>query len=223
MLSRELAEHALKPIDGTLNLDLWSDIVCPWCWIGKRRLELALDHAGLADRAQWRFHAYELGAREQKPQPVIGHLAQKYGVTLEEARAMTARVASLGAEVGLVMNMDRCISAPTYDAHRLVQWAQSQGAAPKLMEALHQAHFTQGLDVSDHGLLAGLAQQCGLNKVHAEDVLKSDAFADGVEADLQRAQDYEISGVPFTVVKDRWVVQGAQSVAVFEQALLKAA
>ena len=206
-----------------LTIDLWSDIVCPWCWIGKRRLERVLERTELSHRVQWRFHAFELGPRQQSPQPILEHLAQKYQVTLAEARAMTARVASLGAELGLTMNMDRCQSAATFDAHRLVQWAQTLGKAPALVEILHQAHFRDGLDVSDHGILRSLASQAGLDAAEAQRVLSTEAYGAEVEADLRKASSLEITGVPYTLVQGKWPVEGAQSLDVFEKALLEAA
>jgi len=162
-----------------------------------------------------------LGSRQQKPQPVLEHLAAKYGLSMEEAGQMTARVAGLGAELGLTMNMAGCISAPTYDAHRLLQWAQSLGQGPAMAEILHQTHFTRNLDVSDHGVLAAAAQEAGLDQALARGVLESQAFGKDVEQDLRRAADYEITGVPFTLIGGRWGVPGAQSVDVFAETLSK--
>lgn len=203
----------------SLTLDLWSDPVCPWCWIAKRRLERALAITGLAGRCRWHFHAYELGPRQGRPTPVLEHLAAKYSVSLEEARAMTARVAGLGAELGLVMDMERCLSAPTYDAHRLLQWAQTLDRAPGLAEGLHQAHFSRGLDLSDHAVLRQVAAAACLDAAGADQVLGGGAYGAEVDKDEERAAGYDISGVPFTVAQGRFAVPGAQSVAVFEKML----
>lgn len=203
-----------------LTLDVWSDVVCPWCWIAKRRVELALQRQGL--QAQWRFHAFELGPRSQARLPILQHLSQKYRLSLDETRAMTQRVQDLGTELGLDINPERQSTAATFDAHRLIQAAQIQGNAPALMERLHRAHFSEGLDVSDKAVLARLAAEAGLDPAQAQRVLQSDAYSAEVEADLRRAADYEIRGVPFTVFNGRYAVNGAQSVEAFEGVMKQA-
>jgi predicted DsbA family dithiol-disulfide isomerase len=196
-----------------LTIDLWSDIVCPWCWIGKHRLEKALDKLGV--QAEWKFHAYELGPRQQKRQPTLRHLAEKYRVSPEEARQMVQRVQDLGRELGIDINPDKQFTAPTFDGHRLVQAAQKAGLGPALMERLHRAHFSEGLDVGDKSVLRALAVEAGLDAAEAARVLDSDAYAKEVEEDEARAVSYEIGGVPFTVLNMRWAVGGAQPVEGF--------
>lgn len=208
------------PENSALTLDVWSDLVCPWCWIGKHRIQGALDAAGL--EARWRFHAYELGERQQKRQPTLEHLAKKYGVSLSEGRRMMGRVQALGAELGLVIDPDKQRTAPTFDAHRLVQAAQAQGDARALVERLHRAHFSEGLDLGDRGLLRTLAAEVGMDADEAGRMLESGAYAAEVEQDEQRAADYGIRGVPFTLVNGRLAVDGAQSVEAFGEALRQA-
>ncbi|HTA17047.1 MAG TPA: DsbA family oxidoreductase [bacterium] len=208
------------PDTPALTIDLWSDLVCPWCWIGKHRIERALDAAGL--EAQWRFHAYELGPREQKRQPTLQHLAEKYGVSLAEGRQMIRRVQDLGTELGLDINPDKQQTAPTYDAHRLVQAAQAKGDARALVERLHRAHFSEGLDLGDRAVLKTLAKETGMDAAEAGRVLEGGAYAAEVEEDERRAVSYEIGGVPFTVVNGRLAVGGAQSVKAFGEVLHKA-
>lgn len=204
----------------TLTLDVWSDVVCPWCWIGKQRVSNALAAAGL--KAEWRFHAYELGERRQERQPTLAHLAEKYHVSPDEAREMVGRVQSLGAELGLDINPDRQQTAATFDAHRLMQAAQAAGRGEALMERLHRAHFSEGQDVSDHAVLQALAVEVGLDGAEARRVLASDAYAKEVEADEERAAAYDIGGVPFTVVNSHWAVGGAQSQEAFRQVFAEA-
>lgn len=201
----------------TLTLDVWSDVVCPWCWIGKQRVHNALAAAGL--KAEWRFHAYELGERRQERRPTLGHLAEKYHVSLDEAREMVGRVRSLGAELGLDINPDKQQTAATFDAHRLIQAA---GRGEALMERLHRAHFSEGQDVSDHAVLQTLAVEAGLDGAEARRVLAGDAYAKEVEADEERAVAYAIGGVPFTMVNSRWAVGGAQSEDAFRQVFAEA-
>ncbi len=203
-----------------LTLDIWSDVVCPWCWIAKKRLELAL--AELKLDAEWRFHAFELGPRQQARQPIVDHLAQKYRVSAEEARAMVGRVQGLGAELGIEISPEKQQTTGTFDAHRLVQAAQKAGLGAAMMERLHKAHFSEGLWVADKAVLAGLAQEAGLPRAEAERVLGTDAYAMEVEEDLQRAAAYEIRGVPFTVINLRYAVNGAQAVEAFKSVLQQA-
>ena len=209
------------PETPVLTLDVWSDPVCPWCWIGKHRLEQALEAEGL--QARWRFHAYELGERRQKRRPTLEHLSEKYGVSPAEARAMVRRVQDLGRELGLDINPDKQHTAPTYDAHRLVQAAQERdGDARALVERLHRAHFSEGLDLGDRGVLAKLAAESGMDSQEAARVLENGAWAKEVEQDEERAAQLEIGGVPFTVINGRRAVNGAQSVAAFAKALREA-
>jgi predicted DsbA family dithiol-disulfide isomerase len=208
------------PEHSALTIDLWSDLVCPWCWIGKHRIERALQAEGL--EARWIFHGYELGPREQKRQPTLAHLAEKYGVSVVEGRQMMSRVQGLGRELGLDMNPDKQQTAPTYDAHRLVQAAQAQGDARALVERLHRAHFSEGLDIGDRAVLRTLAEEAGMDGKEAVSVLESGAYGAEVDLDEQRASDYEIGGVPFTVVNGRLAVGGAQSSEAFGKVLRQA-
>ncbi len=203
-----------------ITLDLWSDIVCPWCWIGKHRLQRALESAGL--EARWRFRAYELGERSQERRPTLSHLAQKYGVSPDEARGMLGRVRDLGAELGLDINPDVQKTAPTFDAHRLVKAAEAAALGPQLMERLHRAHFSEGRDLGDRGELAALAAEAGLDLAAARRLLETDAYAADVEADEERAAAQAIGGVPFTVINGRFAVSGAQSVETFRKAFARA-
>lgn len=207
-----------------LNLDVWSDIVCPWCYVGEHRVRKALDALGVTD-VRWRFHSFELGPRQQARQPVAQMLAQKYRVPPAEARQMMARVQTLGAELGLDINPDKQYTAASFDAHRLVQAAQAQvedgSRALAVMDRLHRAYFSEGLDTSDHAVLAGLAAEAGMPKAEAERLLATNAYAQEVEEGERRAQAYEIRGVPFTVVADQWAASGAQPVEAFVAMLKK--
>jgi predicted DsbA family dithiol-disulfide isomerase len=203
-------------------IDLYSDVVCPWCWIGKHRLERALQEAGLSQDAQWRFRAYELGPRQQAPGSVAERLGEKYAAGPEEVRQMFARVESLGAELGLAFNFSKARAASSFDAHRLVKAAEKAGRAADLMERLHRAHFSDGQDISQAAVLESLASQAGLDTAEVRRVLDSDAYAKEVDEDEARAASYEIRGVPFTVLNGRLGIPGAQPVATFVQALKQA-
>jgi predicted DsbA family dithiol-disulfide isomerase len=205
-----------------VQIDLYSDVVCPWCWIGKHRLELALQEAGLSEGVEWRFHAYELGPRQQAPGTVAQHLGEKYQVGPGEVKQMLARVESLGPELGLHFDFAKARTAASFDAHRLVKAAEKAGKGADLMERLHRAHFSDGQDISDPAVLESLALQAGLDGAEARRVLSTDAYTKEVDEDEARAASYEIRGVPFTVINGRLGVPGAQPVATFVQALKQA-
>jgi predicted DsbA family dithiol-disulfide isomerase len=205
-----------------LTLDLWSDVVCPWCWIGKHRLEAAVKSLGLEGQVQLRFHAYELGGREKSGLGVHEHLVLKYGISRQEAVEMTDRVEKVGAELGLSFDFAKAHSAPTFDAHRLVQAAEAADKGPQMMERLHRAHFAEGKDVSDPATLRALALEVGLAASKVGEVLEGQAFAAEVEEAEERAVAYEIRGVPFTVMNGRLAVPGAQPVETFEKAIQQA-
>jgi predicted DsbA family dithiol-disulfide isomerase len=135
---------------------------------------------------------------------------------------MVGKVQGLGAELGIDINPDKQGTAQTFDAHRLVKAAESAGLGAQMVERLHRAHFTEGLDVGDKAVLRVLAGEAGMVPEKAAQVLDSDAYAREVEEDEQRARDYEISGVPFTVVNGRYAVGGAQSEKAFRKVLEEA-
>jgi predicted DsbA family dithiol-disulfide isomerase len=205
-----------------LQIDLYSDVVCPWCWIGKHRLEKAVEEAGLKDQVTWRFHAYELGARQQETGTVAQHLGEKYQISHGEVKQMLERVSSLGPELGLSFDFDKAKTAASFDAHRLVKAAEKEGRDRDLMERLHKAHFSDGQDVSDKAVLESLAVEAGMKAEEARRVLSTDAYAQEVEEDEARASSYEIRGVPFAVLNGRLGVPGAQPVATFVQAIKQA-
>jgi predicted DsbA family dithiol-disulfide isomerase len=205
-----------------LTIDLWSDPICPWCWIGKHRLEQALKQAGLEQHARWNFHAFELGPRDAAPAPVTDMLRKKYGGSAQDIRDMFKRVEDLGAELGLKFEFERSIAAPTFTAQRLVKAAAPSGRAGALLEAMHLAHFTKGLDLSDTSVLQALAVEAGLPAAETAAVLGGDAWTLEVEQDEERAAAYDISGVPFFVFQGRLALGGAQPVETFVKALEQA-
>lgn len=212
-------QPGLEPV---LDVQLWSDVVCPWCWIGEARLRLALQETGLASSTRITVRSYQLDPTARRGGGVIPMLAEKYGKTLDQAREMTEQVAELGAELGLEMNMDRAISAPTADAHQLIHLARRTGQDLELTQRLHRAHFTDGADVADHAVLVHAAGDVGLDEGAAEAALRSDAYAQDVVADRQEADRMGVRGVPFFVLVRRFALSGAQPVEAMVMAIEKA-
>jgi predicted DsbA family dithiol-disulfide isomerase len=214
-----------------MTVEVWSDVVCPWCYIGKRRLEAAL--AGFEHRNDvqvvWRsFQLDPTTPRSTDPgggQDIATFLGERYGGGREAGLAMNQRVTDIAAGDGLEYQLDRAVRSNTVDAHRLLHLALEQGGPDlqdRLKEQLMSAYFTQGLAIDDHPTLRRIAVTAGLDPADVDEVLGSDRFADEVRADVAQAQAFGANGVPFTVVDRRYGLSGAQPVELFEQALRRA-
>jgi len=221
------------PSTAPLTVEVWSDVVCPWCYIGKRRLEAAAGQSGVQVRVVWRSFQLDPSApRAGEPGhggDVASYLGQKYGGGREAGLAMNARVSEVAAGDGLDFHLDKAVRGSTADAHRLIHLASTleadgaTGLQDRVKERLLRAYFTEGHDVSDPDVLRTLAAEAGLPAQQVDDVLTSSAFARDVVADQAQAQAYGATGVPFTVVDGRYGVSGAQPVEVFAEALRRAA
>jgi predicted DsbA family dithiol-disulfide isomerase len=200
-----------------VNIEVWSDVICPWCYIGKRRLETAMvDFAGDVTMT---FRAYQLDpAPIPHPVPIRQVLEAKFGGPQQAAR-MFAHVTAVAAADGLTLNFDRAVAANTFDAHRLIAWAATQELQLSMIEALQRAHFTDGVDLGAHAELARLAGSIGLDERAALAYLATPAGTDAVNADLAEARDLGITSVPTFVVDRKFAIQGAQESAVLRSAL----
>ncbi|WP_018502747.1 DsbA family oxidoreductase [Parafrankia discariae] len=197
-----------------MKVEVWSDIVCPWCYIGKRRLEKALaryEHAGEVE-VVWRSFQLDPAQPRGENIPTSEMLARKYGVTAPEVRAMNDRVSTLAAEEGLTYHLDRAVTANTFDAHRLVHFAATLDLAGALEERLMRATLVDGVAVDDLDTLVRLAAEVGLPADGAREVLDGDAHAGDVQEDLRQARALGISGVPFYAVDRTYGISGAQPV-----------
>ena len=210
-----------------MRIEIWSDVVCPWCYIGKRRFEQALSDFAHREEVEVVYRSFELDPRapEQGTESVVETLGRKYGGGPVAGRRMVDQVTQAAAEVGLSFDFADATHSRTLDAHRLLHLALSDGGPAlqaQLKEALLAAYFTQARSMGDHRVLREVARGVGLDATRVDDVLRTDAFADEVRLDLQQARDYGISGVPFFVVDSRFGISGAQPVEVFAQALHQA-
>ena len=203
------------------TIEIWSDVVCPWCYIGKRRLEAALARFEHRDEASvvWRSFELDPQAERDPAAPAAERLAAKYGMSVEEAAARQAQIAALAAEEGLEYHMDRTRGGNSFDAHRLIQLGKARGAQDAVKERLMRAHFTEGERIGDPETLARLAAEAGLDAAEARAVLASDQYADAVREDEDLARRIGINGVPFFVLGRRYGVSGAQPADVLLQAL----
>lgn len=200
-------------------MDVWSDIVCPWCAIGRARLRKAADEAGVKLRIVHR--AFELRPDTGPGRPTLEVLAERYG-GMARAKEMTERVRGLAALDGLDLRAGETLSANTFDAHRLVSWAQARGDADALVERITAAHFTDLADVADRDVLRKAAESVGIDGEEAAHALKLQAHAREVRADEEMARELGITGVPFFVLDGRIAVSGAQPVDAFQDAIVRA-
>jgi len=209
-----------------LRLDIWSDIACPWCYIGKRHLEQALESFEHKDDVEIVWRAFELdpSAPKQRTDSAsnVERLAKKYRVPEAQAQQMVDRVIGAGASAGLDLRLHDSKSSNTFDAHRLLHWALEHGKQDALKERIMRAYMTEGALISDHDVLAALAKDVGLDEAEARTVLGSDRYASDVRGDEQLARDLGISGVPFFVLANKIGVSGAQPVETMKQVLAKA-
>jgi predicted DsbA family dithiol-disulfide isomerase len=195
-----------------MKVEIWSDVVCPWCYVGKRRFETAL--ASFEHRADVEVHwrSFELdpdapAIREGDP---LQRLVDKYGMTRAQAVAGEARLTDMAAAEGLEFHLDKTRSGNTFDAHRLIHLGAEKGIQDAVKERFMLAYFTQSEPVGDPETLTRLAVDAGLDETDVKAVLTSDLYAADVTADEQQAAAYGISGVPFFVVDGRYGVSGAQ-------------
>lgn len=205
-----------------MQIEVWADVVCPWCYIGKRRLQSALAERGIADEVEIVHRAFQLDpTASTTTSPTIDHLAVKYGVSRDDALAMMANVSNVAAGEGLAYRLDQTMTGNTRDAHRLVLWAQETdpGAAQRLLEVLYSAYFEQGRGVFTHADLVSLAAEAGLDADAARAMLAGTAYLDQVAEDQELARSFGASGVPFFVMDRAFGVSGAQPVEVFLNAI----
>jgi len=212
-------------------VEIWSDIACPWCWVGKRRLEQALaSHradGGAAVDVHWRAFELDPTAPASVPQPVdyVGRLAAKYRTSREGAQSMIDRMTQVGAECGLDFRFDRVQPTNTFTAHRLLFWAgeQSLEAQDQLKEALFLAYMTEGRSVSEPDTLTEIATSLGLfDADEVQSMLRGNAHADDVRAEKKKAARLGVTGVPFFVIDQQVALHGAQPPDVLLSALSKA-
>jgi predicted DsbA family dithiol-disulfide isomerase len=197
-----------------VRIDIWSDIVCPFCYIGGRHLQLALERFDHAEEVEVVWRSFELDPRpvEDPHADLTEQLAAKYGMSRDRAEANQQRVGEAMEAVGLEFNWRDAHPANTFDAHRLAHLAAERGLSDQAQTAFKKAYFTDGRAIGDHQVLRDLAIGIGLDADEVDDVLSSDRYADQVRADESQAQVYGITAVPTFVLADQYSVSGAQPV-----------
>jgi predicted DsbA family dithiol-disulfide isomerase len=204
-------------------VEIWSDVVCPWCYLGKRRFESALARFEHRDDVEvvWRSFELDPNAGPSSSVPAAERLAAKYGMSVEDAQANHDRLTALAAEDGLEYHLDRTRGGNTFDAHRLIQLGKARGIQDAVKERLMRAYFTENVAIDDRETLIRLAAEAGLDADAARATLASDDYADAVREDEELARRIGINGVPFFVLGRRYGVSGAQTSDVLLEALEK--
>jgi len=207
-----------------MKVEIWSDVMCPFCYIGKRRFEAALADFDGRDQVEIEWKSFQLNP-DLKTDPSISihdYLAQIKGWDASYARDMNNQVTAMAAEVGLQYDMDRAVVANSFDAHRFAHLAKKHGKGPEAEEALFKAYFTEGKNIADHDTLADLGASIGLDAEEIRNTLNTDTYAQDVHQEIYEAQQIGVRGVPFFVLDNKYAVSGAQSSLVFLSALEKA-
>ena len=198
-----------------MDIQVWSDVVCPWCYIGKTRLETALRGDSTTTVT---YRAYQLDPTPvPQPVPLGVALAPKFGGP-ERVQEAWAHVREFAAADGLELNFERAVAANTFDAHRLIAWAAEQGRQAAMLDALQIAHFTDGVDIGSKPALARVARTIGLDESAALAYLASTDGVNAVRADIMAARDFGITSVPTFVIDNKYAIQGAQDVQVLKDA-----
>lgn len=205
-----------------IDVEVWSDIACPWCYLGKSRLEKAIAESGLDVRVRYRSFQLDPSIPRGQHTPHAEALSKKFGAPAEQIEQMNQRLVDLGTEEGLEYRFDLYIQANTRDAHRLLHFAHERGAGAELKDRLMRAQFAEGALVDDVDTLVALAAEVGLDADEAREVLTTTAYDADVQADIDEAASLGARGVPFFVFDRTFAVSGAQPLEVFKEALRRA-
>ena len=203
-------------------IEVWSDVVCPWCFIGKRRLEKAIAKLPDPSVIEVRHRAFQLQPDIEGTVPTSQHLVEKYHVSPSQVEEMQANVCSIADGEGLCYDLKNTLSGNTLDAHRLILWSAGKGKQAELLEALYSAYFEKNKPVFSHQDLLVITDSVGLDHQEAETLLMSDLLEDQVKEDQAIAHQLGSNGVPFFVIDMKYGISGAQPQEVFDQTLVAA-
>jgi predicted DsbA family dithiol-disulfide isomerase len=211
----------MSEADQTLTIDIVSDVVCPWCYVGEKRLEAALAEEPQPVQVRWRPYQLDPTIPEGGLDRAE-YLAKKFGRS-GRLQSIQDNLTRLGAELGVPFAFDKIKRSPnTLDAHRLIRWASSAGVQARVVDRLFEAYFVAGRDIGDRGVLSEIAGECGLEGALVEKLLTEGADVDLVREEIAEAQSIGVSGVPFFIFAGRLGVPGAQEPSVLRQAIAQA-
>lgn len=206
-----------------MKVEIWSDIACPWCFIGKRRFERALEKAELDAEIVWRSFELDPGAPQKSELPLDEMLARKYRVDIEQARSMLDQMTEAGELEDIEFKFDQIEPTNTFDAHRLIHFASTQGKGDSMKERLLKAYFTEGQNLGDTETLVGLGEEVGLEAADVREMLESESCSTQVREDELKARQMGVHGVPFFLIDGKYSVPGAQMPEVWADAFRQVA
>ncbi|MFN3996360.1 DsbA family protein [Algoriphagus sp.] len=207
-----------------MKIEIWSDVVCPFCYIGKRKLEKAIEKFPFKDKIEIEWKSFQLNPN-QKTDPTIStleHLSQSKGWSMEQTREITSNVVNMAAAQGLEFDFEKAVVANTRNAHRLIHLAKESGKGDAMKERLLKAYFSEGKNVDDFPTLISLGKEIGLEEEKIKAMLESDQFDEVVDQDIYESRQIGVKGVPFFVLDRKFGISGAQPDEVFVQTLQKA-
>lgn len=204
-----------------MKIEIWSDIMCPFCYIGKRHLEAALSQfPDVPFELEWKSFQLDPTIIPQPDKNVYEYLAERKGISVEESKEMHAGVVARAAEVGLDYHFEKAVVSNSFDAHRIIQLAKTNRLGDTMEETFFKAYFTEGRNLNDKNTLMELGVGIGLNALDVKEVLEdATKFADAVRNDISEAQQIGVRGVPFFVFDRKYAVSGAQPIEHFEQTI----
>lgn len=204
-----------------MKVEIWSDVVCPFCYIGKRRFEKALEAFPEKVEIEWKSFQLDPGTVSSPGVSVIEYMAGRKGISLEQSVEMHRQVTQMANEWGLDFHFERALVANTLDAHRLLHFAAVQGKQAEVKERLLSAYFIEGKNIGDRNILVSLAEETGLNPQDVRKSLEDNSFSGEVKADILEARKLGIRGVPFFMFNKKYGVSGAQAPETFLDILKK--
>jgi len=204
-----------------MKVEIWSDVMCPFCYIGKRKFEAALEQFAHKDQVKVVWKSFQLNPdiKTDAGKNIHQYLAEAKGWSLDQAKQMNERVTGMAKEVGLTYNFDKAVIANSFDAHRFSHLAKQHGKQNEAEEKLFAAYFTEGKNTADHQTLIQLGSEIGIDQSETSRVLSSDEYADEVNQDIYEAHQVGVRGVPFFVLGEKYAISGAQESSTFLQAL----
>ncbi|MGC4034416.1 MAG: DsbA family oxidoreductase [Chitinophagaceae bacterium] len=204
-----------------MKIDIWSDIMCPFCYIGKRKLETALNDFSGKEHVEIIWHSFQLDPyiAHQPGKDLYSYLSERKGISIEHSMQLHDQLAESARQNGLEYNFDKAVIANSFDAHRLIQLAKTYNLGDAAEERIFRAYFTEGKNISDSLTLAELGVEIGLDKDEVIQMLNSDAFSKEVKNDITRATEFGIRGVPFFILNGKYAISGAQPVETFQSAI----
>lgn len=207
-----------------MKVEIWSDVMCPFCYIGKRRFENALEQLPFKNEieVEWKSFQLDPSLKHEPGKNINQYLAERKGISVQKAKELNEQVTGMAAEEGLQYDFDKAVVANSFDAHRFSHLAAKHGKGDAAEERLFKAYFTEGRNIADHDTLVELGKSIGLDGTEVDQVLKGDAYAQEVQQDIAEAAAIGVRGVPFFVIDRKYAVSGAQASTTFAQVFERA-